>query len=378
MNRSSRQLVIEESFTKIAKALDITVTRYQEAVERYEALGEWLGRDESSVKDYSPQIYPQGSFLLGTVIKPISDEEDYDIDLVCQVDLSKGSISQKHLKKLIGDEIKKYVQAKGIKKCAQEGKRCWTIEYADGAQFHMDILPAVPNVNVKGSVFPETEISITDNSLPNFSEIDSEWPQSNPKGFAQWFKKQMEVQFHKRMAKLAEASGVTIDEVPEFSVRTPLQIAVQLLKRHRDIVFVGKNTKPISIIITTLAARAYNGEESVSDALKNIVERMERFFINVNGRRVLKNPINENEFFTDRWTDKDEDEFFAWLEAAKETFVFSPTDLNENESVVMERAFGEKIAKRVLRDRELNSCGTERPSPPNIAINRPARPWRKQ
>jgi hypothetical protein len=27
----------------------------------------------------------------------------------------------------------------------KEGRRCWTLNYADGAKFHMDILPAIPD-----------------------------------------------------------------------------------------------------------------------------------------------------------------------------------------------------------------------------------------
>lgn len=43
-----------------------------------------------------------------------------------------------------------------------------------------------------------------------------------------------------------------------------LQRIVQILKRHRDIMFNGDEDKPISIIITTLASRAYRGETNLS------------------------------------------------------------------------------------------------------------------
>ena len=53
--------------------------------------------------------------------------------------------------------------------------------------------------------------------------------------------------------------------------KSPLQRVVQILKRHRDLMFNGDESKPISIIITTLAARAYNKETDVLDALVNVV-----------------------------------------------------------------------------------------------------------
>ena len=39
---------------------------------------------DKETPDYKITIYAQGSFALGTVIKPITDTEDYDLDLVCE------------------------------------------------------------------------------------------------------------------------------------------------------------------------------------------------------------------------------------------------------------------------------------------------------
>ena len=82
----------------ISEALDIPEHHYEQAVKRYESTGAWLERDESIVARYSPDIYPQGSFLIGTVTKPISGAEEYDIDLVSELNLQKTEISQERLK----------------------------------------------------------------------------------------------------------------------------------------------------------------------------------------------------------------------------------------------------------------------------------------
>lgn len=52
----------------------------EKAERSYRAVGQWLGDCDvnSDVK-----IMPQGSFYLGTVIRPVSDADEYDIDLVC-------------------------------------------------------------------------------------------------------------------------------------------------------------------------------------------------------------------------------------------------------------------------------------------------------
>ena len=78
--------VLEE----VAAALDIPENYYELAVKRYESIGEWLEREGSIVAQYNPLIYPQGSFLLGTVTRPISEKDEYDLDLVSELNLLKN------------------------------------------------------------------------------------------------------------------------------------------------------------------------------------------------------------------------------------------------------------------------------------------------
>ena len=232
----------------LAKALEIPAARYQQAEKSYKSLGEWLHRDESSVKSYDPDVFVQGSFRLGTVIKPGSDGEEYDVDCACSLTkLTKSKLSQAKLKELLGGEIKAYRKSKGIQKEVHEGRRCWRLEYADGAQFHMDILPCVPNAKAQrlllelrslDSRFADTAIAITDNERPEYYEITEDWPRSNPRGYAEWFKSRMgDVFIRQRQRLLNEmrAEGITarVEDIPTYRVRTPLQSAIMILKRHR-------------------------------------------------------------------------------------------------------------------------------------------------
>ena len=128
---------------EIAQSLDISDSLFEDAERKYRAVGSWLGEGNSPLAVYSPEIYPQGSFLLGTVTKPLSDKDEFDIDVVFKLAVSKGKISQKDFKQLVGDRLK----ANEIyqKMLDEEGRRCWTLHYADSAQFHLDILPAIPD-----------------------------------------------------------------------------------------------------------------------------------------------------------------------------------------------------------------------------------------
>ena len=90
---------------EIAGRLDITKEQYQLAVRHYEKLAEYL----SSVLDKELHIYPQGSFMLGTVIKPYikEAEADFDVDLVCEfTNDTEKTILPKDLKKIVGDAFK--------------------------------------------------------------------------------------------------------------------------------------------------------------------------------------------------------------------------------------------------------------------------------
>ena len=81
----------------------------------------------------------QGSFRLGTAIKPLNESEDYDVDSVCEFkSLGKTKLSQEQVKAKLGVEVKAYAKAQGMTNPVDEGRRCWKLQYADGAQFHLD------------------------------------------------------------------------------------------------------------------------------------------------------------------------------------------------------------------------------------------------
>lgn len=323
----------------LAKALEIPRSRYEQAEKSYKSFGEWLHRDESTVRGLGPDVFVQGSFRLGTVIKPQSNEEEYDVDCACALtDLDKSKLTQADLKKLLGEEIMLYRKSKGMSKDVHEGRRCWRLEYSDGAQFHMDIVPSIPNGHDARRIletsnldarFADTAIAITDNEvLPQYHILTDDWPRSNPRGYAEWFKSRMGDVFKRRREQVLNemrAEGVTasVEDIPTYRVRTPLQSAIMILKRHRDTMFADDTTdKPISIIIATLAAHAYSGEETIGLALLSILSRMENAIEHDGQKYIIKNPTDALENFADKWEKQPERAraFYAWLEEARSDF----------------------------------------------------------
>lgn len=349
-------------FDALAEELEISDTRYEQAEGSYQSLGRWFNRPESTLKAYSPAVYVQGSFGLGTVIKPLHAAEEYDVDAVCELKaLTKSQLSQLTLKTMVGNEMELYRQAKAMTKLLHEGRRCWTLNYADGAQFHMDVVPALPNSHDVRVLFESrgldasragTAIAITDNERFGYHDITNDWPRSNPKGYLDWFKGRMRVVLEKRRRALAEAVKASVEAIPDYKVRTPLQSSIMILKRHRDIMYVKDELHccPISIIITTLAAHAYQGEEEIADALMSILSGMEAYIArDAHGRAVIANPSDPLENFADKWVEFPEREraFYAWLRQAQRDFAHAASLADRHTiSESLSPHLGQELAKR--------------------------------
>jgi hypothetical protein len=116
----------------------------------------------------------------------------------------------------------------------------------------------------------------------------------------------------------------SVSSIQDYQVRTPLQQAIQVLKRHRDVRYMGDEDKPISIIITTLAAQAYQNETTLLEALTVIIPRMRASLVEQKRGNVwwVANPVNPGENFADKWSDtkRKADLFLEWLTAVETDF----------------------------------------------------------
>lgn len=310
---------IERILNDLARTINISDELFQAADDEYSALGEWIDKKtEEEGSHYVVYIYPQGSFALGTVIKPISDEDDYDLDLVCE--LRNGqSLSARQLKV---DVVKPWLaDYKKTKTDIEEKRRCWHVEYEDVPNFHMDVIPAL-----KGECDTSaTQIRITDKDIERTPIY--EYQGSNPKGYVRWF-------FTKCLQHRVSGANVPItiydmakqENLRQNKNKTKLQKAVQILKRHRDVMFDDNpDVKPISIIITTLAGQLYDGEDTILDTLIGFVSKVEGYLQGSmkDGHYCIPNPSLEDEDFADKWKEHPERQlaFFSWIRQLK-------TDLN--------------------------------------------------
>lgn len=384
---------------QVASEIDIPPGKYQQAVERYQGVGRWLeeGIYPECTGDLS--IYPQGSFRLGTVVKPIRDgvETSYDIDLVCELPLQKSGTTPQSVKAMVGSRLRE--NRTYAKLMDHEGRRCWTLEYAEqeGVGFHIDVLPAIPNP--RGLL--DTAIAITDKYENGYS-----WSASNPRGFGEWFDRKNQAAFalavteqKQRIQRNASLIFASVDEVPDRLVRTPLQRAIQLMKRHRDLHFNNRTSNgyaPISIIITTLAAHLYENELDVYSTLSGIVNKVQAHAALIEGRSIdhslatrgliqrrpdgtwyIGNPVNSDENFADRWHEDNHARaraFFQWAEALQRDVLHA---LSMEDSRVLNEHLSRTLgASAVTKHLGLIAPPLQPQDVPRIHIAEPAKPWR--
>lgn len=365
----------------LSENLSITKTQHEAAVQSYVAVGKFLSSEYSSLAEFQPYIKPQGSFIIGTTIQSIDEDGDIDLDVVCEFKKKPDNWAQFHLKNAVGDRLKESDRYREM--LDEEGRRCWTLKYRENAEsanqrYHMDILPALISSGYSIILekamsadtyeeFDKLRLSITDKEESGYTtETRPEyWKQSNPYGYAIWFMNIAKTinGIKKRTFSLNEA----VKTAPEYQeARLPLQRVVQLLKRHRDIYFKNqtdpevKKQKPISCVITTLAARAYRGEEELIDALWGVVNRMEdeiEFKLDPRlGKEVewISNPTNFSENFADRWNDEGSvrrENFYRWLDQVKADLrdAQSKTGIH-NISESLKNSFGKDAVLKTFSD----------------------------
>ena len=283
--------------------LDISPLQYELAVRRYSDLGQWL----VALGIGDPDVYPQGSFRLGTVVRPTAGE-DFDIDLVFLRFVAKESITQDTLRSQAGQLLRAYIAARGADNgnpALKERGRCWELVYS-GDRFHMDVLPVIPDPDGD-----DTAVLLSDRDM-------FLWQHSNPIGYADWFWNSMGQAADLARAQLAEALSRDVEDVPQWMVRTTLQRVVQLLKLHRDTFFQSNpHDKPASILVTTLATHAYGGESDLYEAFRKVARNLPSHVECRNGTWWVPNPAHQDENFADKWnTNPDrKGHFHRWIEA---------------------------------------------------------------
>lgn len=332
---------LDDLLDGIGVKLQISETAHNEARQRYKTITEWLNAEGSPLAKFSPDIFSQGSLRIGTTVKP-KGEEEYDVDLVLVLKADPNLFPNPIV--LLDMVEERLISNKTYEGMIERKNRCIRINYAN--QFHMDILPACPNPS-GFEIFGEHCLLVPD--------CDAEdWKDSNPKGFANWFEEKARnarVEYRKNIEPLPEQQA--------YEDLETLKRVVQLMKRNRDVSLENLDVKecPISVVLTTLAARNYNGNPSVIDALENILMniKIEIEYARREGKERIEvlNPTNKNEDFAERWENNSKlySVFVEWIDSFINSLKILREQLGLPEiSKHLEIMFGEKVTKDVVKD----------------------------
>jgi hypothetical protein len=319
MNAFSKELAASRSvlskaqvvglMERVCQALEPTPTQITVAEQRYNAVGTWVAEAEHSIFQ-SALIYAQGSFSLGTVNRPVGKDE-FDVDLVIHFPDAPDQIQPAALKKLLGDRLASHDTYAPLLK---EMGRCWRINYAN--EFHLDITPSIRNMACEngGELVPDKKLRC--------------WKTSNPRAYRDLFSYRANLQprIRLRKAMAMDEKRADIQPFPHFPpFKGVLRRIVQLAKRHRDVCFQHDEDgiRPISVIITTLASRAYEycvqtEQESEFDLLCEVIRLMPCFIeerIEAGQRRwFIWNETTAGENFAEKWNAEPAraEAFFGW------------------------------------------------------------------
>ena len=201
----------------------------------------------------------QGSYALGTLARPVDDNDEYDADI--QIVMNPNS---KWEPKDYVLEVRKTLARNGTYVDKLRLKtRCVTVDYAD--DFHLDV---VPRVTIKGT-----------HNVCN--RLDNQFEETDGTGYRDWFNEKNRI------------TGGNLKRV------------VRLLKYLRD----HKNSFTVkSILLTTLAGNTIKSSDegtqrvsTVADTLDTVLTRMDHYLQQHPNVPEVKNPVLASENFNRHW-----------------------------------------------------------------------------
>jgi len=312
----------------------LSQTARDEIEKHYNTLTNYLSNNST----FDSTTYVQGSVNLGTSIKPITGgTDDYDVDFAVVIPHNSDDNAEV-IKTEIGSVLH---NSDRYNERLEEKKRAWRINYS---QSHVDIVPAKAETSEA-----EGTIKVTKKNDTNYTFI-----LSAPEPFAKWFHSKETMDTDTLFSKsIAHREVNEIKDFPKQTRGSILSRTVQLLKLHRDYMFKDndQDLKPISMIITILAAKSYQSETNLIDSLQGFFTRvMYQFSEDNEGHLLLENPVLSTENFTDKWSEYPErkEAFFNWIKQAKEDIMFYDTLSQKDYLEKISQKFtnnGENVAK---------------------------------
>ena len=288
----------------IAVRVQLPPGLHEKACDRGEAVCKHIDRKGSPLQDRVRRFYPQGSMRIDATISTRGTDEEYDLDYVAELDVhheaSPGAVLD-----LVHEALRDYPTSRPV----ERQTRCVTVFFSDG--MHVDVTPS--------SLLPcaaERESHIF-HANPDKPAHEHRHVPMNAFGFGDWYNARTPIE--RRFAdavnrRIYEAAGIEIradaqfDEVPgqvPLIVKSVTTVALQLLKRHRNVVYAGYAGRiPPSVMMSCIAGHVASPGATLSDMLIRLARAIARTIQAASNQRQkvsVVNPVFESDRFTDRW-----------------------------------------------------------------------------
>jgi hypothetical protein len=290
----------------IARRVQLTKTKHEIAEQNFRALCQHVDRDGSPLHNKVTECYPSGSFATGTAIASRVAKNQHDVDVVIELAVDPLAIPEVILGLLYeainGEEGSRY---HGM---VTQNSRCVTVKYDDGTT--VDLMPVA---RIAGQ--PERA-----GHLFHFKTETGETVRKlvNPWGFADEFNKRVKfdpVFYNLFKGRRLLVEGVLLEKaetqpMPDHAPieeKSPRVVAIQLIKRARDVAFRvrdKKMRKPPSVVIAAIALDAGPVHPSLVDEVISVIEAVRiklRERTSERGTVQVFNPAYGPDEFTDRW-----------------------------------------------------------------------------
>lgn len=247
----------------------------------------------------------QGSYALGTLIKPVDDNDEYDADIQIVMNPNPEWEAEDYINEVLGtlNENDNYALKLSLK------TRCVTIDYA--GDFHLDVVPRV---------------TLGDRHCV-CNRIDNKFEDTDGNGYREWFNEQNRI------------TGGNLKRV------------VRLLKYLRD---HKNNYTAKSILLTTLAGNTIEpsdedseGVSTVADTLVTVLTRMDDYLQQHPYMPEITNPVLPTETFNRHWDQARYANFRNRVNSHASTAKKAKEEsLSEDAVKIWQELFGENFGKR--------------------------------
>ena len=315
-NQKSMSTVIQSQFYKFHDTVKLETIDNQQVIEKREMLIDEIKAffKKKAEDEGKPlitfSIFNQGSYAMGTGIKPMNDKDDYDIDVALIFNINKDNYTPIEVKKWVHDAL----DAKQFRKVEWK-KPCIRVQYTEDGfpKFHIDFaIYSAPESNTDN----KTYLAI---GKPTLSKDQNFWEVSEPK----------------KLKDLINGKFTDSLEKSQF-IRT-----IRFYKRWKDNKFDTVYGKPTGIALTALAYNGFtphtkeyfNGQENINDhkALIEFTKYIINQFSGWSGRIEVKLPVPPYNDLCEKMTDDQCKTFKERLQKLKQVLedAYEETDPHE-------------------------------------------------